>query len=124
MLPGGPAQSEKREGEGGEPGFLEPRASSSALSSQPCLALFQFIISKKPEGAPVTERAVPVAIFSAEEAVKKHFLRKWLKTGGDVDLDIRFVGLPGLSLDRGKTVSLSRSCTRCLQPHSGLGLLH
>ncbi|KAF3906314.1 hypothetical protein ABW20_dc0103392 [Dactylellina cionopaga] len=39
----------------------------------------KFIISAKPRGAPVTERAVPVAIFSAEESVKKHFLRKWLR---------------------------------------------
>lgn len=39
----------------------------------------KFIISAKPYGAPVTERAVPVAIFDAEPAVKKHFLRKWLK---------------------------------------------
>ena len=49
-----------------------------------------FIISKKPEGAPVTDRAIPVAIFQAEEAVKKHFLRRWLKTGrGDVSFNIR-----------------------------------
>ncbi|KAK6537956.1 DNA polymerase epsilon catalytic subunit [Orbilia ellipsospora] len=39
----------------------------------------KFIISAKPKGTPVTERAVPVAIFSAEESVKKHFLRKWLR---------------------------------------------
>ena len=39
----------------------------------------KFIISAKPYGAPVTERAVPVAIFDAEPTVKRHFLRKWLK---------------------------------------------
>ncbi|KAF3099881.1 DNA polymerase epsilon catalytic subunit [Orbilia oligospora] len=39
----------------------------------------KYIISAKPRGAPVTERAVPVAIFSAEESIKKHFLRKWLR---------------------------------------------
>jgi DNA polymerase epsilon subunit 1 len=63
----------------------------------------QFIIVKKPAGArrchaaqrpfrpvlsaraarrytgdPVSQRAVPVAIFSAEEAIKKHFLRRWV----------------------------------------------
>jgi len=27
----------------------------------------------------VTERALPVAIFSCEPAIKKYFLRKWLK---------------------------------------------
>ena len=49
-----------------------------------------FIISKSPEGAPVTERAIPVAIFQADENVKKHFLRRWMKSGrGDVSFDIR-----------------------------------
>ncbi|AMD19555.1 HCL596Wp [Eremothecium sinecaudum] len=38
----------------------------------------KFIISSKPANAPVTERAIPVAIFSAELSVKKSFLRKWL----------------------------------------------
>jgi DNA polymerase epsilon subunit 1 len=37
------------------------------------------IISRYPTGAPVTERAIPVAIFSAETDLKKHYLRKWLK---------------------------------------------
>lgn len=46
----------------------------------------KFIVSAKPRGAPVAERAVPVAIFSAEESVKTHFLRKWLKDDpGDMD---------------------------------------
>ncbi|EWC45573.1 DNA polymerase epsilon catalytic subunit A [Drechslerella stenobrocha 248] len=39
----------------------------------------KYIISAKPRGTPVTDRAVPVAIFSAEESVKRHFLRKWLR---------------------------------------------
>jgi DNA polymerase epsilon subunit 1 len=37
------------------------------------------IISRLPAGAPVTDRAIPVAIFSCEPAIKKYFLRKWLK---------------------------------------------
>jgi DNA polymerase epsilon subunit 1 len=37
------------------------------------------IISRLPAGAPVTERAIPVAIFSCEPTIKKYFLRKWLK---------------------------------------------
>eukprot|EP01038_Epipyxis_sp_PR26KG_P011543 gene11543-15462_t len=37
------------------------------------------IITKLPAGAPVTERAVPVAIFSCEDAMKRYFLRKWMK---------------------------------------------
>jgi DNA polymerase epsilon subunit 1 len=40
----------------------------------------KFIISQLPHGAPVTERAVPTAIWKAEPAVMKHYLRKWLKT--------------------------------------------
>ena len=49
----------------------------------------RFVISKKPEGAPVTERAIPLAIFQAEPSVKKHFLRKWLKYPQLDDFDIR-----------------------------------
>ena len=51
----------------------------------------KFIISAKPLGAPVTERAVPVAIFSAEESVKRQFLRKWLKDNSLVNFDIRSI---------------------------------
>lgn len=39
----------------------------------------KYIICSKPRDAPVTERAIPVAIFSAELSVKRHFLRKWLR---------------------------------------------
>lgn len=39
----------------------------------------KFIICSRPRNAPVTERAVPVAIFSAEETVKRTYLKKWLK---------------------------------------------
>ncbi|KAJ8415285.1 hypothetical protein AAFF_G00422650 [Aldrovandia affinis] len=51
----------------------------------------RYVISRKPEGAPVTERAVPLAIFQAEPSVKKHFLRKWLKMPSMHDLDIRTI---------------------------------
>ena len=51
----------------------------------------RFIIARKPEGAPVTERAIPLAIFQAEPSVKKHFLRKWLKTSSIDNFDIRAV---------------------------------
>jgi len=50
-----------------------------------------FIISKKPEGAPVTERAIPRLIFDAEPAVKHHYLKKWLKNNAMTDFDIRKV---------------------------------
>ncbi|KAM9811154.1 DNA polymerase epsilon catalytic subunit A [Neosynchiropus ocellatus] len=51
----------------------------------------RYIISRKPEGSPVTERAIPLAIFQAESSVKKHFLRKWLKMPSLHDLDIRSI---------------------------------
>lgn len=49
----------------------------------------KFIISAKPFGAPVTERAVPVAIFSAAESIKRLYLRKWLKDNSLVNFDLR-----------------------------------
>nr|OQO27904.1 DNA polymerase epsilon catalytic subunit A [Rachicladosporium sp. CCFEE 5018] len=46
----------------------------------------KYIIASRPRNAPVTERAVPVAIFSAEDSVKRYYLRKWLKEDmGDWD---------------------------------------
>ena len=38
-----------------------------------------YIVSKKPDGAKTTERCIPTAIFQAEPAVRKEYLRKWLK---------------------------------------------
>ncbi|WRT63732.1 DNA polymerase epsilon catalytic subunit A [Kwoniella shivajii] len=51
----------------------------------------RFIISAKPNGAPVTERAIPVAIFTAEEPVKRHFLKKWLKDNSLTEFDLRTI---------------------------------
>ncbi|KAF8518703.1 hypothetical protein BU17DRAFT_90783 [Hysterangium stoloniferum] len=51
----------------------------------------KFIISGKPIGAPVTERAVPIAIFSAEESVKRTYLRKWLKDNSLANFDLRSI---------------------------------
>lgn len=39
----------------------------------------KYIIASRPKHAPVTERAIPVAIFSADEHVKRYFLRKWMR---------------------------------------------
>lgn len=36
-------------------------------------------------------RAIPLAIFQAEEAVQKHYLRKWLKDSSLSDFDIRAI---------------------------------
>lgn len=51
----------------------------------------RYVISRKPEGSPVTERAIPLAIFQAEVGVKRHYLRKWLKNPSLHDLDIRTI---------------------------------
>ena len=46
----------------------------------------KYIISSRPKNAPVTERAIPVAIFSADDSVKRHYLRKWMREDpGDMD---------------------------------------
>lgn len=51
----------------------------------------KYIISKKPEGSPVTERAIPLAIFQSEQSVRRHYLRRWLKDNTMGDADIRDV---------------------------------
>uniref|UniRef100_A0A182JCC0 DNA polymerase epsilon catalytic subunit n=1 Tax=Anopheles atroparvus TaxID=41427 RepID=A0A182JCC0_ANOAO len=51
----------------------------------------KFIISRKPEGAPVTERAIPLVIFQSEVSVRRHYLRRWLKDNTMGDADIRDV---------------------------------
>lgn len=51
----------------------------------------KMIIAAKPYGEKVTERAIPTAIFSTEEAVKRHFLKKWLKDPNLQDFDIRTI---------------------------------
>ena len=67
----------------------------------------KFIIAEQPYGAPITERAIPTAIWKSEPAVMKHFLRKWLKSPGmDGDaFDIRNVIDWEYYIDRlGKTI--------------------
>jgi len=39
----------------------------------------QYIITKKPAGAPTSQRAVPVIIFQTEASVARSFLKDWLK---------------------------------------------
>ena len=53
----------------------------------------KYIIASQPAEAPVTERALPVAIFDAEEAVKVHYLRRWLKDRSLMadEIDIRSI---------------------------------
>jgi len=49
----------------------------------------QYIISRKPVGTPVNERAIPTSIFSTEDGVRRRFLKKWLKEGELLNDDIR-----------------------------------
>lgn len=51
----------------------------------------QFIVSRLPSELPVSERAIPIAIFSAELAVKNHYLRKWTRDSSLDDPDIRSI---------------------------------
>lgn len=44
------------------------------------------VISMYPRNAPVTDRAIPVAIFDADDNTRRHFLRQWLKEP-DLDCD-------------------------------------
>lgn len=51
----------------------------------------KYIISRKPEGSPVTERAIPLAIFQSAPSVRRHYLVRWLKDSSMGDADIRDV---------------------------------
>ncbi|KAK3232982.1 hypothetical protein CYMTET_56694, partial [Cymbomonas tetramitiformis] len=39
----------------------------------------RYIVARKPEGAPTSQRAIPVAIFRTEPSVARHHLRQWTK---------------------------------------------
>ncbi|KAJ4458914.1 putative DNA polymerase epsilon catalytic subunit A [Paratrimastix pyriformis] len=53
-----------------------------------------WIVSKKPLGNPVSERAVPAVIFSSDPAIRRQYLKRWLRdpylTDAEV-MDIRAV---------------------------------
>lgn len=51
----------------------------------------KYIISKKPIGSPVTERAIPTTIFSSEMEVKSKYLRRWLRDPSLADFDPRTI---------------------------------
>ncbi|TDH74036.1 hypothetical protein CCR75_003841 [Bremia lactucae] len=51
----------------------------------------KMIIAARPYGEKVTERAIPTAIFATEDAVMKHFLKKWLRDPHLQDFDIRSI---------------------------------
>ncbi|XP_020214340.1 DNA polymerase epsilon catalytic subunit A isoform X3 [Cajanus cajan] len=46
----------------------------------------QYIVASEPKGAPVSERAVPVAIFGTDAEVMKFYVRKWCKVSSDVGI--------------------------------------
>ena len=39
----------------------------------------KYVIAAKPKNAPIADRAIPTTIFSADDQVKRFFLRKWLR---------------------------------------------
>lgn len=51
----------------------------------------KYIISSLPPGSPVTERAIPVAIFSADVTVKRSFLKRWTLNSSLEDFDPRAI---------------------------------
>ena len=51
----------------------------------------RFIISSKPEGRPVAERAIPVQIFSASPNVQLRFIRRWCNDNSLTDVSMRAI---------------------------------
>ncbi len=49
----------------------------------------RFVIANVPRDAPITERAIPLAIFQSEQSIRNHYLRKWLRLSSVDNLDIR-----------------------------------
>ncbi|KAI3653215.1 hypothetical protein MP228_002640 [Amoeboaphelidium protococcarum] len=65
----------------------------------------QFVIANRPVGSPVAERAIPIAIFQAEPAVRRHYLRKWLNDKSQIDFNLRDILDWGYYIERlGSTV--------------------
>ncbi|KAL6341762.1 hypothetical protein AAG906_038006 [Vitis piasezkii] len=46
----------------------------------------QYIVACEPRGTPVSERAVPVAIFETDAEIMKFYVRKWCKISSDVGI--------------------------------------
>ena len=49
----------------------------------------KYVIAAKPDGAPTSDRAIPTDIFQADEAVKRKYLRQWLRDSSMDDFDVR-----------------------------------
>lgn len=48
-----------------------------------------YVVSRKPEGAPVSDRVIPVQIFQKEKEICTKFLRIWTKDHSISEIDIR-----------------------------------
>ncbi|XP_010242612.1 PREDICTED: DNA polymerase epsilon catalytic subunit A-like [Nelumbo nucifera] len=46
----------------------------------------QYIVAREPQGTPVSERAIPVAIFETNAEIMKFYVRKWCKVSSDVGI--------------------------------------
>ncbi|KAF3455292.1 hypothetical protein FNV43_RR05740 [Rhamnella rubrinervis] len=46
----------------------------------------QYIVACEPKGTPVSERAVPVAVFETDAEIMKFYVRKWCKISSDVGI--------------------------------------
>ncbi|KAI7983738.1 DNA polymerase epsilon catalytic subunit A [Camellia lanceoleosa] len=46
----------------------------------------QYVVACEPKGTPVSERAVPVAIFETDPEIMKFYVRKWCKISSDVGI--------------------------------------
>ncbi|KAK4492254.1 hypothetical protein RD792_003057 [Penstemon davidsonii] len=48
--------------------------------------LCQYIVACEPKGTPVSERAIPVAIFETDAEIIKFYMKKWCKVSSDVGI--------------------------------------
>ncbi|KAG8371187.1 hypothetical protein BUALT_Bualt13G0060900 [Buddleja alternifolia] len=46
----------------------------------------QYIVACEPKGTPVSERAVPVAIFESDAEIMKFYVKKWCKVSSDIGI--------------------------------------
>jgi DNA polymerase epsilon subunit 1 len=50
-----------------------------------------YVIARYPAGAPVSQRAIPVVVFKADDAVRRDRLRRWLQSPALTDYSIRAI---------------------------------
>lgn len=48
--------------------------------------LCQYIVACEPKGTPVSERAIPVAIFETEAEIMKFYVKKWCKISSEIGI--------------------------------------